>query len=111
MDHIISDKQHQLNAYCPSDIAASIARNFKSRRLEVNMPQEELARRSGVSYGSLKRFESKHEISLKNLIQLSIVLNISGDLLDLFTERQYESINDVVRESEASYRKRARRKG
>ncbi len=110
MDHMIADKGAGLSAFNSPEIAATIARNFKTRRLEVNMPQEELARRSGVSYGSLKRFESKHEISLKNLIQLAIVLNLSDDLLKLFAERQYQSINEVVRESEATYRKRARRK-
>ena len=110
MDHMIADKGAGLSAFNSREIAATIARNFKTRRLEVNMPQEELARRSGVSYGSLKRFESKREISLKNLIQLAIVLNLSDDLLKLFTERQYQSIDEVVRESEATYRKRARRK-
>ena len=110
MDQIRSDKNMGLDAYSVPEIAAVIARNFKSRRLEINMPQEELARRSGVSYGSLKRFESKHEISMKNLIQLSIALNLSGDLLELFSERQYTRIDDVVQEAEAKYRKRARRR-
>ena len=110
MDHIISDKNSVLKAYSPPEIAATIAGNFKSRRLELNITQQELARRSGVSYGSVKRFESKHEISLKSLIQLSMVLNLSDEFLLLFTERKYESIDDVFRESDARYRKRARKK-
>ena len=46
-----------------------IAERAKFRRLEQNLTQEGLALRSGVSLGSIKRFERSGEISLKSLME------------------------------------------
>ena len=56
------------NLISPLDIRVSIADRFKRIRLDQNVSQEQLAERSGVSLGSLRRFESKGEISLKSLV-------------------------------------------
>jgi DNA-binding XRE family transcriptional regulator len=58
-----------------SKILEGLALRLKQRRLELNLTQNLLASRSGVSLGSLKRFENKHEISLESLVKLAIVLN------------------------------------
>jgi transcriptional regulator with XRE-family HTH domain len=42
--------------------------------LEPNLTRELLANRAGISLGSLKRFENKHEIPLESLVKLAIVL-------------------------------------
>ena len=47
------------NLISPLDIRVSIADRFKRIRLDQNVSQEQLAERSGVSLGSLRRFESK----------------------------------------------------
>jgi len=60
------------------------AERVKSRRLEKNLTQEGLALRSGVSLGSLKRFERTGEISLKSLIYLALALNCLEDFDHLF---------------------------
>ncbi len=62
------------NLISPLDIRVSIADRFKRIRLDQNVSQEQLAERSGVSLGSLRRFESKGEISLKSLVRLAISL-------------------------------------
>ena len=41
--------------------------------------QTECATRSGVSLGSLKRFESSGQISLESLLKLAFVLECLGD--------------------------------
>ena len=109
MDNIISDNGFVLNNLNPVYIAQSIAQKYKERRLELNIPQTELAQKSGVSYGSVKRFEKSAEISLKNLLMLAVVLNATEDFLALFSKKQYKNISEVVLESEAKTRKRARR--
>jgi len=91
------------------EIAAELAGAFKSRRIEMNITQEELARRSGASYGSLKRFESKHEISMKHLIQLALVLELADRLLAVFTAQLTEG-EGVVQEPDAVYRRRSGKK-
>jgi len=91
------------------EIAAVFAGAFKSRRIEMNITQEELARRSGVSFGSVKRFESKHEISMKHLIQLALVLELADRLLAVFTAQLTEG-EGVVQEPDAVYRRRSGKK-
>jgi transcriptional regulator with XRE-family HTH domain len=110
MANILSNKEFDLTPFNPPDIARIIMKNFRERRLELNITQEELARKSGVSLGSIKRFENKAEISLKNLIRSAVVLNSSGSFLDLFSQRQYQSIEEVTRHNKSKSRKRARKK-
>jgi transcriptional regulator with XRE-family HTH domain len=82
----------------PPQIAAEIAAALRLRRKEHGFSQEELSLRSGVSLGSLKRFETQHEISLKSLIKLSIALDCENDFSHLFTRKHYRSIQEVIDE-------------
>ena len=45
----------------PQEIRRDIAARAQARRLALNMSQKELAARSGVSLGSVKRFETTGE--------------------------------------------------
>ena len=72
------------NLLPPKEIRKGIAGRFQRVRLNQNMTQVQLAERSGVSLGSLRRFESEGEISLKNLVRLSIALNRVQDFDELF---------------------------
>ena len=72
------------NLLSPQQIRESIAERFQRVRLNQNMTQVQLAERSGVSLGSLRRFESEGEISLKNLVRLAIALNRAQDFDELF---------------------------
>lgn len=63
----------------PLEVQAALAERFKKRRLSLNFSQEGLALRSGVSWGSLKRFERTGEISLASLLQLALVLDCLHD--------------------------------
>ena len=48
-------------------------------RKQAGFSQSELAKRSGVSLGSLKRFELTGQISLESLLKLADVLNRLND--------------------------------
>ncbi|HWZ22513.1 MAG TPA: helix-turn-helix transcriptional regulator [Cytophagaceae bacterium] len=63
----------------PSDILEEIALKHRSIRKEVGLSQAELAERSGVSLGSLKRFERTGQISLESLLKLAHILNRLDD--------------------------------
>jgi transcriptional regulator with XRE-family HTH domain len=90
-----------LDQKTPADIAADIAGALRARRKEHGYSQKELSRKSGVSLGSLKRFETQHEISLISLIKLSIALDCEDDFVSLFSHRHYRTIQEVIDEQGA----------
>ena len=61
------------------DVQREIAGRFKARRLALNLTQEGLAARSGVSWSSLKRFERTGLIALDSLLRIALVLDCLGD--------------------------------
>jgi transcriptional regulator with XRE-family HTH domain len=63
----------------PRDVQEELASRFKARRLSRNLTQEGLSRRSGVSWSSLKRFESTGLIALDSLLKLALVLDCLAD--------------------------------
>ena len=56
-----------------------------------------LAQKSGVSFGSIKRFETKYVISLQSFIKIAIALDLDNNLENLFTQKTYTSINEVIK--------------
>jgi transcriptional regulator with XRE-family HTH domain len=63
----------------PSDSLREIAQRHKVLRKQAGFSQSEMAKRSGVSLGSLKRFETTGQISLESLLLLVDVLNRLDD--------------------------------
>jgi transcriptional regulator with XRE-family HTH domain len=77
-----------------TDIADRMVRLRKRKKIS----QKELAVRSGVSLGSLKRFEQRGEISLQSFTKLAIALEVEGELEALFCEVPFGSIEEVINE-------------
>ena len=63
----------------PSEMMETLKTKFKQRRKALGYTQPELASRSGVSLGSLKRFERFGQISLESLLKLALVLDCLGE--------------------------------
>jgi len=63
----------------PIEIMQELKTKFRERRKSLGYTQNELATRSGVSLGSLKRFERSGQISLESLLKLALVLECLGD--------------------------------
>ena len=74
---------------------ADRVRNIRKRR---SISQKKLADRSGVSYGSIKRFETTGQISLLSLTKIAIALDIADDLRSIFTQIPYRTIEEVINE-------------
>ena len=108
MSNIIADDDFILDAFNPAAIAREIAARLRDRRLELNLTQQGLADKAGVSLGSLKRFENSHEISLKHLLAIAVVLDATEEFENLFTKRQYQSIEDALNVAAPNKRKRGR---
>ena len=84
------------NPKTPNEIAKELVEKIKQQRKKLKISQIQLAAKSGVSLGSIKRFESKYEISLNSFIKILIALNLEGDLENLFTQKNYTSIDEVI---------------
>ena len=74
---------------------AGRVRNIRKRR---SISQKKLADMSGVSYGSIKRFEATGQISLLSLTKIAIALDIADDLRSIFAQIPYRTIEEVINE-------------
>jgi transcriptional regulator with XRE-family HTH domain len=64
---------------------------MRVRRKWLGWTQKELARRSGVSYGSIKRFETKCEISFHSLVKLAFYLDCLDGVDNLFLPKEFKT--------------------
>ncbi|MCL2800438.1 MAG: helix-turn-helix domain-containing protein [Treponema sp.] len=78
------------------DIKQGLSQKIRSRRREGKISQAELAGRSGVSLGSIKRFENSGEISLTSLLRIAVVLGYENDFDRLFERKNYQSIDEII---------------
>ena len=92
----------------PTSISTSIAERMKRNRLELNLTQNTLASRSGVSFASLRRFENTGEISLRSLILIAIALDSTEEFSSLFSTKKYKTIDDVMALNDVQTKKRGR---
>ncbi len=81
---------------------AQRVRNIRKRR---SISQEKLASMSGVSYGSIKRFETTGMISLLSLTKIAMALDMADELRDIFTSVPDRDIQEVINETIISKRK------
>lgn len=80
----------------PREIDQLIASRIRSIRKRRKISQKRLSEKSGVSLGSVKRFEQNGEISLISLTKIAIALEIEGELEELFEEVPFLSIEEVA---------------
>ena len=71
-------------------------RNIRKRR---SISQQKLADMSGVSYGSIKRFETTGQISLVSLTRIAMALGIADELRNIFSQVPYRNIEEVINET------------
>jgi len=93
---ILNDTIIQIETKSPNEICSLIAEKVKKRRLELNLTQEGLSSRADINLSTFRKFERTGEISLKSLVKIAFVLNSEDDLIQLFSQIQYNSIDDVL---------------
>ncbi len=91
----------------PSDTQRELAARVKARRLALNITQAELAERSGISLGSLRRFETTGEISLRAFLELALVLGELKEFSTLFRPLQIVSLFEEAPRPRQRSRKKA----
>ncbi len=80
------------------EIILDLAKRLKQIRKRKSISQERLEVLSGVSLGSIKRFENTGQISLISLTKLAIALGCVNEIKDLFTNVPYKSIEEILNE-------------
>ncbi len=83
----------------PEELDQKLAQRVRNIRKRRSVSQEKLASMSGVSYGSIKRFETSGQISLISLTKIAIALDIADELRNLFTTVPYRDIQEVINET------------
>lgn len=81
------------------ELDQKLARRVRNIRKRRSISQEKLAQMSGVSYGSIKRFETSGQISLISLTKIAMALDIADDIRNLFTTVPYRDIQEVINET------------
>lgn len=80
------------------ELNQKLAQRIRNIRRRRSISQEKLAEMSGVSYGSIKRFETSGQISLISLTKIAIALDLADELRILFTQAPYKDIQEVINE-------------
>jgi len=82
----------------PIEIMQELKAKFRERRKSLGYTQNELATRSGVSLGSLKRFERSGQISLESLLKLALVLECLDEFSSLCEkkEERFGKIEEII---------------
>ncbi len=79
----------------PLEVSKALAEKHRTLRKELKMSQEEMADRSGVSLGSLKRFENSGKISLDSLLKLMHLLGRLNEFDNLLLPK--ENLDDIMK--------------
>lgn len=81
------------------ELDQKLAQRVQNIRKRRSISQEKLASMSGVSYGSIKRFETSGQISLISLTKIAMALDIADDIRNLFATVPYSDIQEVINET------------
>jgi len=97
-----------INISTPTQIMEELKIKFKQSRLSLNLTQDGLSKRSGVTLGSLKRFESTGQISLESLLKISLVLECLDDFKYIANpkDKHINSLDDIINSEVKSIKKR-----
>ncbi len=79
----------------PNDILVDVAQKVRRLRRTNKWSQEELANRSGVSLGSLKRLESTGQISFIFLLKLANVFGRLEEFESLLVPKETSNLNQL----------------
>jgi len=77
----------------PFEVSKALAERHRTLRKQLKMSQEEMSERSGVSLGSLKRFENTGKTSLESLLKLMHLLGRLNEFDSLLLVK--ENLDDV----------------
>lgn len=88
------DINNFVQALTEQSVLNGIIEKVKQRRKELKLTQQGLAKKSGVSYASIRRFESTGEISFTSLLKIANALNALADFNMLFNNEIVSNLKE-----------------
>lgn len=92
------DNVFDINEFVPvlteQSAVAELVKRVKLRRKELGISQRVLAQRSGVSFGSVRRFEETGDISLSSLVKIGHAIGSLQDFNELFKNSKIKNLKD-----------------
>lgn len=87
------------NLKTEQEIIKDISLRVRNKRKLYKLTQQQLSNKSGVSLGSLKRFERTGEISFKSLLKIAFILDSQNDFDNLFkiSTNNFKNLKDLLR--------------
>ena len=83
-----------VNALTEESVLNNMVARVKKKRKAMKISQKSLAEQSGVSYASIRRFESTGEISLVSLLKIAHALQCLKDFEELFKGSAITNLKD-----------------
>jgi transcriptional regulator with XRE-family HTH domain len=83
-----------VNVSTQQSVTNNLVDRVKKRRKELKLSRQDLAAKSGVSYASLRRFETSGEISLSSLLKIAQALGALEDFNQLFKHKIITDLKD-----------------
>jgi transcriptional regulator with XRE-family HTH domain len=96
-----------LDFLSPTDVSRRLADRGRALRVACNLSREELGERSGLSVGTIRRFEAGKPVSLDNFLRIVEGLGRIRDLEKVLEGAPAMSISQLEKLEQASQRKRA----
>ena len=90
----------------PDAILKEIAARVKAKRLERNLTQKAFAKRAGLGYDAYCNFENTGNITFRNLVLCAIALDDTVAFWELFAQKSYQNIDELLKIQEVKKRKR-----
>lgn len=92
------------------DLRETVRVAARDRRIALGITQVDLAARSGVPLGTLKRFERLGEVSLSALLAIAEALDALEGFHSLFPMPEARTLEDIEQQSARPKRVRARKR-
>ena len=83
-----------VNTLTEQSVVDGLVGRVKKKRKQMKISQRELAQKSGVTYSSIRRFETTGEISLSSLLKIAHALNSLKDFENVFKGQAITSLKD-----------------
>lgn len=81
----------------PYEMALAVAERFRAVRKAKKISLKEVTEKSGVPYSTIRRFESKGEISFLALVKITSAIGEDQEIGGLFADHIPQSIEEVIR--------------
>lgn len=83
-----------VNVSTQQSVCCDLVERVKKRRKELKLSRSDLSTKSGVSYASIRRFETSGEISLSSLLKIAEAMGALTDFNALFKQKIITDLKD-----------------